>query len=104
MRYITPLEPAYPELFLLAMVCVILIADLFIRDDRRVVTYWLTQLALGVTFLITLLPRLASGPEPVMTFSGMFVDDFMSDVLKLLLYLGVMTVLVYARAYAAARG
>ena len=104
MRYITPLEPAYPELFLLAAVCVILIADLFIRDEKRFVTYWLTQLALGTTFLITLLPRLASGPEPVMTFSGMFVDDFMSDVLKLLVYLGVMTVLVYSRAYAATRG
>ena len=104
MRYILPLEPAYPELFLLAAVCVILIADLFIRDEKRFVTYWLTQLALGITFLITLLPRLASGPEPVTTFSGMFVDDFMSDVLKLLVYLGVMTVLVYSRAYATTRG
>ncbi len=104
MRYITPLEPAYPELFLLAAVCVILIVDLFIRDDKRIVTYALTQLALGITFFITLLPRLASGPEPVMTFSGMFVDDFMSDVLKLLVYLGVMAVLVYSRAYAATRG
>src|SRR5688572_4865787 len=104
MRYITPLEPAYPELFLLAMVCVILIADLFIRDEKRIVTYALTQLALGVTFFITLLPRLASGPEPVMTFSGMFVDDFMSDVLKLLVYLGVMAVLVYSRAYISVRG
>ena len=104
MRYITPLEPAYPELFLLAAVCVILIADLFIRDEKRIVTYALTQLALGSTFFITLLPRLVSGPEPVTTFSGMFVDDFMSDVLKLVLYLGVMTVLVYARAYASTRG
>jgi NADH-quinone oxidoreductase subunit N len=104
MRYITPLEPAYPELFLLAMVCVILIADLFIRDEKRIVTYALTQLALGIAFFITLLPRLASGPEPVTTFSGMFVDDFMSDVLKLLLYLGIMTVLVYSRAYISTRG
>jgi NADH-quinone oxidoreductase subunit N len=104
MRYITPLEPAYPELFLLAAVCVILIADLFIRDEKRIVTYALTQLALGVAFFVTLLPRLASGPEPVTTFSGMFVDDFMSDVLKLLVYLGVMTVLVYSRAYISVRG
>jgi NADH-quinone oxidoreductase subunit N len=104
MRYITPLEPAYPELFLLAMVCVILIADLFIRDEKRIVTYALTQLALGIAFFITLLPRLASGPEPVTTFSGMFVDDFMSDVLKLLVYLGIMTVLVYSRAYISTRG
>jgi NADH-quinone oxidoreductase subunit N len=101
MRYILPLEPAYPELFLAAMVCVILVADLFVSDARRAVTYWLTQLALACAFLITLL---TSSTEPVTTFSGMFVDDFMADVLKLLTYLGVMTVLVYSRAYAAARG
>jgi NADH-quinone oxidoreductase subunit N len=104
MRYILPLEPAYPELFLLAAVCAILIADLFIRDEKRAVTYWLTQLALAAAFFITLVPRLTSGPEPVTTFGGMFVDDFMSDVLKLVLYLGVMTVLVYSRAYASSRG
>ena len=101
MRYIMPLEPAYPELFLLAMVCVILIVDLFVRDENRVVTYALTQLSLGVAFFITLL---TSSTEPVTTFSGMFVDDFMSDVLKLLLYLGIMTVLVYSRAYISDRG
>ena len=46
MRYILPLVPAYPELFLLVMVCVILIADLFVKDDNRIVTYGLAQLAL----------------------------------------------------------
>jgi NADH-quinone oxidoreductase subunit N len=101
MRYILPLEPAYPELFLLSMVCAILLVDLFVRDEKRFVTYWLTQLALAGTFFITLL---TSSVEPVVTFSGMFVDDFMSDVLKLLLYLGVMTVLVYSRPYIAVRG
>jgi NADH-quinone oxidoreductase subunit N len=101
MRYILPLEPAYPELFLLAMVCVILIADLFVSDENRVVTYALTQVSLGVAFFITLL---TSGTEPVTTFSGMFVDDTMSDALKLLLYLGVMTMLVYSRAYISLRG
>ncbi len=101
MRYIMPLEPAYPEVFLLAMVCIILIVDLFVRDENRVVTYALTQLALGIAFFITLL---TSSTEPVTTFSGMFVDDFMSDVLKLLLYLGTMTMLVYSRVYISTRG
>ena len=50
MQYITPLAPAYPEMFLLAMVCVILVADLFVSDDNRVVTYVLTQLALAGCF------------------------------------------------------
>ncbi len=101
MQYITPLLPAYPELFLLGMVCVILVADLFVSDDNRVITYALTQLALAGCIVIT---YVTSSAEPAYTFSGMFVDDLMSDVLKLLVYLGVMAVLVYSRAYIAARG
>ena len=101
MTYILPLSPAYPELFLLAMVCVILVADLFVSDDNRIVTYALTQLSLGGCVAIT---WVTASAEPAYTFSGMFVDDMMSDVLKLLTYLGVMTMLVYSRAYLAARG
>ncbi len=101
MQYISPLWPAYPELFLLVMVCVILVADLFVSDDNRIVTYALTQITLagcvGITYA-------TSRVEPAYTFSRMFVDDLMSDVLKLLVYLGVMVILVYSRAYVAARG
>jgi NADH-quinone oxidoreductase subunit N len=101
MRYILPLVPAYPELFLLVMVCVILIADLFVKDENRIVTYALTQFTLAGCFAITLL---TSELEPAYTFSGMFVDDYMSDVLKLLTYVGIMAMLVYSRAYLVARG
>jgi NADH-quinone oxidoreductase subunit N len=101
MAYITPLLPAYPELFLLTMVCLILVVDLFVTDDNRVVTYALTHAALAGAFAITYLTAIV---EPVYTFSGMFVDDLMSDVLKLMTYLGVMAMLVYSRAYLAARG
>jgi NADH-quinone oxidoreductase subunit N len=102
MNFITPLAPAYPEIFLLGMVCVILVADLFVSDDNRVATYALTQIALAGCFAVTLFT--AREIEPVTTFSGMFVDDLMSDVLKLLVYLGVMVMLVYSRAYIASRG
>ena len=101
MQYILPLWPAYPELFLLVMACVILVVDLFVSDDKRIVTYGLTQAALAGCIAIT---YLTSRLEPAYTFSGMFVDDVMSDVLKLLVYLGVMVILVYSRAYIAARG
>jgi NADH-quinone oxidoreductase subunit N len=101
MEYIMPLAPAFPELFLLGMACAILIVDLFAGERRRAVTYALTQATLAGAFAIT---YFTSAIEPVTTFSGMFVDDFLSDVLKLLTYAGVMTVLVYSRPYAAARG
>ena len=100
MQYVLPLLPAYPELFLLAMVCLILIADLFISDERRGISYALTQLALaGSIAIVWFTARI----EPAYTFSGMFVDDVMSDVLKVLVCLGVMVVLVYSRPYLAAR-
>ena len=100
MQYVLPLVPAYPELFLLAMVCLILIADLFISDERRGISYALTQLALaGSIAIVWFTARI----EPAYTFSGMFVDDVMSDVLKVLVCLGVMVVLVYSRPYLAAR-
>jgi len=100
MQYILPLWPAYPELFLLLMVCVILVADLFVSDENRIVTYALTQATLIGCAILTYLT--ATG-EPVYTFSGMFVDDLMSDVLKLMTYLGTVVVLVYSRTYLATR-
>jgi len=101
MQYITPLAPAYAEVFLLGMVCGILVADLYLSDDNRVVTWALTQLALAGAFAITYVTMTG---QPAYTFSGMFVDDLMSDMLKLLTYLGVMVMLVYARPYVAVRG
>jgi len=101
MHYITPLWPAYPELFLLTMACVILIADLFVSDGRRLVTYGLTQATLAGCAILTYFT--ATG-EPVYTFSGMFVDDLMSDVLKMMVYVAVAVMLVYSRGYLQARG
>ncbi|HSN38605.1 MAG TPA: NADH-quinone oxidoreductase subunit NuoN [Burkholderiales bacterium] len=101
MNYILPLWPAYPEVFLLGMACVILVADLFISDDNRIITYALTQATLAGCFVVTWVTSTAG---PAYTFSGMFVDDLMSDVLKLLTYVSVMMMLVYSRAYVAARG
>jgi len=101
MHYISPLWPAYPELFLLTMACVILIADLFVSDGRRLVTYGLTQATLVGCAILTYFT--ATG-EPVYTFSGMFVDDLMSDVLKMMVYVSVGVMLIYSRGYLQARG
>jgi NADH-quinone oxidoreductase subunit N len=82
------------------MVCVILVADLFVSDENRIVTYGLAQATLIGCAILTYLT--ATG-EPVYTFSGMFVDDLMSDVLKLMTYIGTIVVLVYSRTYLASR-
>ncbi|MGH8617848.1 MAG: NADH-quinone oxidoreductase subunit NuoN [Burkholderiales bacterium] len=102
MDAILPLHPAYPELFVLAMVCVVLLVDLFLPEDRRWVTYALTMATLAGAFLLTLL---GLGSEEVeYTFLGMFVYDLLAHVLKLLVYLTVGAILVYGRGYLRDRG
>ena len=100
MQFITPLAPAYAEVFLLCMVCVILLLDLFMSDARRGITYALTLVTLGGCFLITGFSD--PGGEPY-TFSNMFVADLMANVLKLGIYIAVAMVLVYSQSYIRAR-
>ncbi|WP_455375670.1 NADH-quinone oxidoreductase subunit NuoN [Kaarinaea lacus] len=88
--------PAIPELFVLSMACIILIADIYISDARRVLTHLLTLVTLVVAALITI--NLHS-TETVYTFSGTFVKDPMADVLKLFMYLVSAIVFIYARGY-----
>lgn len=90
------LYPAAPEIFLLFMACVILLVDLGVKSPRRTLTFALTQLTLLGCAAITLL---TSNTEVVYTFSGMFVDDMMADLLKLLVYGAVMLALFYSREY-----
>jgi NADH-quinone oxidoreductase subunit N len=97
MNFVLPdLAPASAEIFLLAMACAILIIDVFSKDAKRTVTFVLTQLTLVGCFFITLSTSTA---EITYTFSNMFVDDLMADVLKLALYLTVMVVFYYSRGY-----
>jgi len=88
--------PMLPEIFLLAATCAILIMDLFIADERRFLTYLFSLAVLGVAGAITW--STATGVTAY-TMHGMFVDDLLSDTLKLVLYVTVGMVLVYSRHY-----
>ena len=101
MEFITPFAPAYAEVFLLAMVCTILLLDLFLSDDQRWITYALTLATLLGCFLISWFADWGGGTY---TFSNMFVADPMANVLKLGIYITVAAVLVYSQAYIRARG
>ncbi|MBU0594845.1 MAG: NADH-quinone oxidoreductase subunit NuoN [Pseudomonadota bacterium] len=95
------LIPALPEIFVLVMVSLILIIDLFLSAKNRFITYALTQITLLGAAWITVSTH---GAVPEYTFSNMFVDDAMSDVLKLMSYIAVSVVLVYSRTYISQRG
>ena len=87
---------AAPEMTLLGLICVVLIADLFIDDERRVVTFWITLAALAVTFW-TLLETAPVGR--MIEFNGAYVSDSLSQVLKLASVGFVALAFVYARDY-----
>ena len=87
---------AAAEIFLLTMTCVVLIADLFVTDAERRLTYYLSLLSIAGAAAIT---AFSVGPERVVAFSGAFVNDGMAYTLKLFAYLITAVVLVYSREY-----
>jgi NADH-quinone oxidoreductase subunit N len=98
------LLPAYPEIFLLIMVSVILVVDLFLPQRLRFVTYSLTQLTLLGCAVLTLDVVALTHGMPTHTFSNMFVADLMGNALKLGAYIALFTTLVYSRTYLTDRG
>ena len=98
---IAQLHTVLPEIAILVSACVVLIADLFVPQAKRHVSFWLTQAALLATiWIVVSTARL----EPVHAFSGMVVDDMLADVLKLFALVAVSLMLFYSRAYLVARG
>ncbi len=90
------LLPAAPEISMLGLICVVLIADLFVDDERRIITFWLSIAALVITAATLVL----TAPESrTLLFSGSYVSDQLSQVLKLTA-VGVVAVgFLYARDY-----
>lgn len=88
--------PALPEMFMLGMICLILVIDLFLSERSRVVTYLLSQATLAGAFGLTLS---LYGMQPVQTFSGMFINDVMGTLLKLAIYIATFMVFLYSRSY-----
>ena len=93
---------AYPEIWLLGMACLVLLADLFVpAAERQSTTFWLTQIAAGGFALLHLDGYL----EGVTTYAmqGLMVVDPMGELLAFFAALAVMITLAYARPTLAAR-
>jgi NADH-quinone oxidoreductase subunit N len=87
---------AAPEMTLLGLICVVLVADLFVPDERRVLTYWMTLASLGATLWVLL----ATAPTGRMeVFSGSYVSDGLSQALKIAVTGFVAVAFIYARDY-----
>ncbi len=87
---------ALPEIVLLSMAMLVLLADLFLKQSNRIAIYLLAQLSLFVAAYLTFATHSAGVGY---SFTGAFVDDAMSDVIKLMIYLGTSLIFVYTRQY-----
>lgn len=95
MNYMDLLSAA-PEMTLLGLICVVLVADLFVDDDHRVYTFWLSMAALVITASVLY----ATAPDTrIVLFYGSYVSDPLSQVLKLGTVLFVAVSFFYARDY-----
>ncbi len=97
MSFIAPqFAPALPEIALAIGICVVLLADLFVSEQRKSITLWLSLATLTVAAWF------AGGALPEgsqLTFSGSYVADGLARVLKLFTLLLVGVVFVYSFGY-----
>jgi NADH-quinone oxidoreductase subunit N len=92
----------YPELMLLAMACVIAIADLFVADPERRPTYWLTQVTLVVFALMHFV--MFDNETSVYAMQGLMVSDSLGHLLACFAAVACAVTVAYARPYIGARG
>ncbi len=95
---VADLQLALPEIFVLTMACVVLLADLFISDERRGLTHLLAVLTLVFATILTLRMMVPAG-EVMHAFSGTFIRDRFGDILKVFSYIILAGVFVYAKHY-----
>ena len=90
---------AFPEMLLLAGTCVTMLVDVYSKDERRRVTYYLAQGLLALCFASTLFVLRESEGQRAFLFHGLFVSDALGHILKLMCYVAVSGALVYSRQY-----
>lgn len=100
---LSELQLALPEIFVAAMACVVLVADLFVTEKRRGLTHTLAVLVLVFAAIISLRVMMPVG-ESIVAFSGTFIRDRFGDVIKLFAYLVLAGVFVYAKHFLRAAG
>ncbi len=97
MNFVTPdFMLAMPEIFLLSMICIIMIIDLFLKDESRGATYVLSLIALIATAFLAFSNYT---DQSLSTFNGSFILDPMASLLKISICIIVTGVFIYAKDY-----
>ena len=85
------------EIFMLIMACVVLVVDLFVKDKEHTLTYYLTLATMIVGFYLTAQNGLVVTPE--IAYAGTYIQDSMSILLKLSIFIIAFIVTIYSRPY-----
>ena len=96
------LQPALPEIYLTAAVCVLLMADVFFGQRRRGLAPTLTLLILVAGAALTVF--YANVSERVLLFGNSYVTDPLAVTLKLFGFASIALALLYSRGYLERRG
>jgi len=89
---------ALPEIVILSMTMVVLMADVFLTDRDQNGLYLLVQFTLVAAFLVAL-GQYREYPTPVITFDGQYILDKLAVLSKLLIYLFSSFAFAYSREY-----
>ncbi len=102
MDFVMPqFSAALPEIVLLGAICVVLIIDLYVPATSRFITWGLSLVAIAATAFVVI----GAGFETTtVTFSGSYVTDPLSQILKVFALLSMAMVFIYSRDYLTANG
>ena len=96
--------PVLPEVLVLLGACVLMLADLYAKDDGRRATFVLAQLILLAAAAAAAFILWVNGGTRLTLFDRSFISDALSGVLKLAACGAVAVALAYARRYLLDRG
>lgn len=99
MNFTMPLfHLALPEIFVLCMLGLILLVDVFLSARFKSVTYGLVQITLVASFGLVMM-QYQKYPHAITTFNGSYVVDKLAILTKLFMLLTSFFAFIYARDY-----
>ncbi len=99
MDFVIPdFAPAIPEIVLLSLISVLLIADSIWanKEKYKFATYYLTQVILVVVGLLIVF---SFTTEEIITFHGSFIRDSFADILKIFIIIISLAVFLFSKEY-----
>lgn len=91
---------AAPEFWVLVMVCVIMMVDICLKQERRGIIHLLAILTLIFAGIITLRhDYMVDGITTVTAFNGAFIRDSMGDILKVASFFTLGLIFTYSKFY-----